>query len=333
MHAIRVIILFLIIRGLKTVFIANSLGINRSTVYRIRKKYLLEQTTNFADRPRSKRKRKYTKEFEERLVTIVHISPRVFGYERNYWILKTLSNYMWKETGIKVSESTIYRILKSNKISCHRPKQRIHSPDPDYLEKKSKIEKMVNNPPEGSTVLYLDEHDAHLNPSIRRCWQKVGEQKKVYTPGKNEKLYIFGAYSPYEKKIVCWKIFGRKRSEEFFEFLKHLTKVFPQKKIILILDNFTIHKSKKLNKLIELNSDIKNRLEFVFLPTYAPELNPIERQWNTIKGRAESNYIFNDKEEFSIAVDNTLKNLYEETQLYCDDFDVNQKNLKSLVYV
>jgi hypothetical protein len=42
-------------------------------------------------------------------------------------------------------------------------------------------------------VLYSDEVDVHLNPKIGRDWMLPGQQRRVVTPGKNEKFYLAGA--------------------------------------------------------------------------------------------------------------------------------------------
>ena len=36
-------------------------------------------------------------------------------------------------------------------------------------------------------VFYEDEVDSHLNPGIGADWQLRGQQKRVVTPGQNEK--------------------------------------------------------------------------------------------------------------------------------------------------
>lgn len=38
-------------------------------------------------------------------------------------------------------------------------------------------------------VFYGDEVDIHLNPKIGADWQSCGQQKRVVTPGQNEKYY------------------------------------------------------------------------------------------------------------------------------------------------
>ena len=42
-------------------------------------------------------------------------------------------------------------------------------------------------------VFYEDEVDIHLNPKIGADWQLRGQQKRVITPGQNEKYYLAGA--------------------------------------------------------------------------------------------------------------------------------------------
>ena len=47
----------------------------------------------------------------------------------------------------------------------------------------------------------------------------------------------------------------------------------------MILDNGSIHKSKKIKEFLKKNEEIK----LFFLPPYSPEYNPIERFWNWMK--------------------------------------------------
>ena len=42
-------------------------------------------------------------------------------------------------------------------------------------------------------VLYSDEVDVHLNPKIGLDWMLPGQQRRILTPGKNEKFYLAGA--------------------------------------------------------------------------------------------------------------------------------------------
>jgi hypothetical protein len=42
-------------------------------------------------------------------------------------------------------------------------------------------------------VLYSDEVDIHLNPKLGRDWMLRGHQRRIVTPGANQKFYLAGA--------------------------------------------------------------------------------------------------------------------------------------------
>jgi len=51
------------------------------------------------------------------------------------------------------------------------------------------------------------------------------------------------------------------------------------KKIFIILDNASIHRSRKVKKYLKKYKEI----HLLYLPTYSPEYNPVELFWKWIK--------------------------------------------------
>ena len=74
------------------------------------------------------------------------------------------------------------------------------------------------------------------------------------------------------------------------EFLHQIRAQYAGKKIVLIMDNATYHRCKKVRKWLGKYPEI-----FVgFLPTYAPEYNPVEQVWKWLKTmitRANPDYV------------------------------------------
>ena len=68
----------------------------------------------------------------------------------------------------------------------------------------------------------------------------------------------------------------------FIEFLRHLLHN-AVRKIILIVDGHPTHKAKSVRAFADA---VLDRLEIVFLPPYAPQLNPDELVWNDLKNNA-----------------------------------------------
>lgn len=92
---------------------------------------------------------------------------------------------------------------------------------------------------------------------------------------------------------IYWKQADKGNSKQFILFLHQLHQVNPAKKIILILDNSPIHKSKKVKKFVEKHPWV----ELFFLPPYSPEYNPIERFWLWLKQKVYGCKSFSKMEE------------------------------------
>ena len=149
----------------------------------------------------------------------------------------------------------------------------------------------------------MDETILSLHPPLRACWMRRGQQKRVSTPGTQKRLHLFGAYC-YGQDTVSWTTAKRKNSQAFIEFLEHLLLVcHPDKQIILVLDNASIHKSAASIAALSL---FEHRVQVVFLPTYCSFLNPIERFWRHLKDNVCVNKLYPDLDELTLAVEEQL---------------------------
>ena len=75
------------------------------------------------------------------------------------------------------------------------------------------------------------------------------------------------------------------KQEDFLEFLKKLRQANFDRFLIIILDNAKIHKAKILREFCQ-----KNKIIFVYLPPYSPDLNPIEFVWKDLKKKLSEYY-------------------------------------------
>jgi len=62
-----------------------------------------------------------------------------------------------------------------------------------------------------------------------------------------------------------------------------------EKRILIILDNYSVH----ISYLVRLIAKILN-IVLIFLHSYSPNLNPIEQVWRTIKLELYTKYIKNE---------------------------------------
>lgn len=122
---------------------------------------------------------------------------------------------------------------------------------------------------------YQDEVDIDLNPKIGADWMLKGQKKRIATPGQNQKHYLAGA--PHSGIGLLHYVSGNSKSYYLFiNLLDTLPSTYRRAKTLtLVVDNYIIHKSRKVEYWLEKNK----KFRLLFLPTYSPWLNPIELLW------------------------------------------------------
>ncbi|EJJ3927829.1 IS630 family transposase, partial [Salmonella enterica] len=147
--------------------------------------------------------------------------------------------------------------------------------DPHYEEKRLVIEQALAQEQTAHPVFYQDEVDIDLNPKIGADWMPKGQQKRIATPGQNQKHYLAGSLHSGTGR-VHYASGSSKSSDLFISLLETLRRTYRRAKTItLVADNYIIHKSRKVERWLEENP----KFRLLFLPTYSPWLNPIERLW------------------------------------------------------
>lgn len=127
----------------------------------------------------------------------------------------------------------------------------------------------------GEVVLFLDEMKIKLCPRMFPEWSIPDMRHHVEATVLNEKyLTLFGAVNIANGDLTK-AIFERSRSLEFVLFLDKIQEKYPNHKIHIVMDNFSIHKSRETRQYLEMNPNIKP----VFQPTYSFYLNCIELLW------------------------------------------------------
>lgn len=141
--------------------------------------------------------------------------------------------------------------------------------------------------------MFLDESGIEDNACREHGWSLIGERcygEKVYQH-KHRISIIAGLCN---NNIVASLIFEGNCNKAIFEMyvqdvlIKELT---PGQ--VVVMDNINFHKNSKVKELIESRG-----ASILFLPTYSPDLNPIEHHWfkikNEIRKTANSFEIFFD---------------------------------------
>lgn len=249
---------------------------------------------------------------EAALKELVEQEPRKAGYPFSTWTCAELVRELAKKGFEAVSRETIRVHLHALDYRILRPVLSIASPDPQYRRKVKRLKKYKKQAKNGEILLYFqDEIDLNLLPGILRCWTLRGSQRKVMTPGLNQKRYGFGAVN-YVSGQTLHRIEEHKNSTGFCAFVEQFMQTVIQspqyhgQKIVLVVDNFIIHRSQKTLEFLEKYAD---QLILFALPTYSPWLNLIERLWKHLRRIVTHNHLFQTISQLVEAVHSFLDTL------------------------
>ncbi|APR87948.1 Mobile element protein [Minicystis rosea] len=141
------------------------------------------------------RLRKVDEAFRRRVAQLLKRTPDSFGWRRPTWTRELLCLQMKQEGRPEVAVCTMGRVLARLGARLGMPKPVVLCPwKRDAREARlAEIRALEASASPLEPVLYSDEVDIHPNPKIGRDWMLPGHQRRVVTPGKNEKFYLAGA--------------------------------------------------------------------------------------------------------------------------------------------
>ena len=138
-------------------------------------------------------------------------------------------------------------------------------------------------------LLFYDEAFFCRESTVTRGWYPRGCKAEIQCPKTFEKVGTCGAVSPGDGRLYSL-VFNGFDSDTFIYYLRWLLKVFKtKKKIVIVLDNASSHKSYKVKEFV---AKYKKRLDLLYLPPYSPDLNPIERVWKHLRYHVTHNVYF-----------------------------------------
>ena len=270
--------------------IANVLFCSRSTVYRAVESYSsgkLRIGIGAEDKVSALRVgRIYIPSLKRSLLALVKRAPGAFGWCRTRWSCATLSLELKAKRGISVSAETVRSWLHELGYVWKRAKHVAKDDDPERARKLGRIRSVFEQLGASEALLFADELDIHLLPKIGYQWMLKGTQEEVMTPGSNKKMFLAGALDIMTGKILH-TVGCSKNRFLFIELLNRIERTYKKfDRIYVVVDNYKIHKAKDVQKWLDAHS----RFEPLWLPTYCPRANPIERVFGDVQDKCTRNH-------------------------------------------
>ncbi len=132
---------------------------------------------------------------------------------------------------------------------------------------------------------FIDAVHPTLNSEVSYGWIEKGAEHQVLSNSGRTRMNLLGALNPNDITDIFTKEYKTINYESAQDFLDELGKRNPEaKKIKVIIDNARYFKKLEKDDLIA-----DQRIEIIRLPTYAPNLNLIERLWRFLKKKVLKN--------------------------------------------
>ena len=211
------------------------------------------------------------------------LAPSPDGPPPSRWTLRGIrATFPWLHN---YTLSGVWRVLHRAGLHIRAARVRQHSPDPEY---ETKVEHLlaclrdaVAHPGEIELV-FLDEMGYYRWPKEGRAWCQAAPTPAPLADrdGPNNKQWrVIGALNARSGRVdyLDAYIIGR---EKVIRFHRQLATAYPDARLIYVVqDNWSIHHHAEVEAAL---SDLP-QIEPVWLPTYAPWLNPIEKLWRWLR--------------------------------------------------
>jgi transposase len=280
--------------GLSISRIAGMLKTNRPKVERCIDKALeFGAIAALSDLPRKGRPPEITEEAKAWVISLACQKPKDLEYPEETWTMQLLAEHIHKHCSAmghpsleKLARGTVSKILSSHDIQPHKISYYLERRDPDFDQKMGQVLSVYKRV-EVLRAQNEDSEEVFISYDEKPGIQAIGNVAPDLPPVPGRHTNIGRDYE-YKRHGTLSLMAGlnlmtgyihnavvdQHRSFEFVSFLKQLDANYPNaKKINIILDNHSAHKSKET---CEYLASVPNRFEFIFTPKHGSWLNLVE---------------------------------------------------------
>lgn len=307
-EALRIRAVMKIRSGVSPEIVAQSIGVNRTTVYDWLAKHRDGGISALKERKAPGRQPKLDgKKIKWLFDVLTQKSPQQLKFEYALWTREMIQQIIKDKFGINLSLPSIGRLLSQLGFTCQKPLykaiQKNESLVQEWLKKVfPQIKRRAKS--EKADIYFGDAAHIRSDHHAGKTWGLKGKTPVVKSSGARFGFSLISAItSKGHMKFMVKE--GSVNSDVFIEFLKRLMSGV-NKKVFLIVDSGPSHISKKTKAFVE---SVSKKLELFYLPPYSPELNPDELVWNHLKNHTVGRSTVVDKNDFKKKVSRSMRSL------------------------
>lgn len=289
-------------QGLGPTEVSRRLGVSVRWVGKWRARWLASPCIEaLADAPRSGRPPTIATATKCELVKLACDRPPELTFSA-VWTQQQLADELRRQRGIRVSRSTVQRVLSAEGLRPHRVRLWLHSPDPQFRQKVERVCQLYIAPPVGSTVVCIDEKPmqalARKHPTKREGDASVRREFEYVRRGTCCLLAGFNVRTGE----VLGNVVGRRTGPALVTFLERVAKRYPKGHVYVVWDNLNIHSDGREKRWTNFNKRHRKRFHFIHTPLHASWVNQIEIWFSILQRRVLRHGTFTGTRELRDAV-------------------------------
>jgi transposase len=296
---VKITVLLMLDLGFSAIDTAVALGIDDSTVYRYADHYI--DSGSLGDYLQDKYVPYDGKLSAEQLrILCLELSARL------YRTAKEIASFIANQFGVTYSATGVVPLLKRLGFVYKKTRQVPVKTDP--VAQKAFLEQLdgLLSSSQASTaaVYFLDA--VHPQHNTRSChgWIKSGEDFEVLSNSGRERVNINGALNAHDVTDVVVREDERINADSVIALYQQLQQKHPRGEITVICDNARYYRSRIVKEWIQTS-----RIRQVFLPSYSPNLNLIERLWKYLRKKVIDAEYYQTKQKFREAIFGFFENI------------------------
>jgi transposase len=274
--------------GVKVKTIAESLLTSVRTITRWLKVFVQRRLASlFSNNVGNENAAKLKREHKKEIKWLLSQPPDEYGIPPRFWDVPKLKKYVSAVFDVVYeSDASYHLLLKFCGLSLKYPDVVSPRRDEEAIKKRTReirkeIKVLLKN--NEWMVFASDETRLQKEAEIRRAWLVKGKRTVVKTERSREHQNYLGFLNQKTFEALVFEI-KRGNTKETIRVLRELIQLYPDKKICIVWDNASWHKTKELRNELKKGKSLE-RIHLIALQPYAPETNPIEHVWDYAKSK------------------------------------------------
>jgi hypothetical protein len=222
------------------------------------------------------------------------------------WTTKLVRHFIYTRFGIEYCRERVRQLLHVLGFRLRRLRHcHLKAKAEEQEAFVAELEALVAEWSEEWELLFVDEATVRRHPTLTAQWCLVDAVPEVPTGDDHTKVHVYGAVAPLTGR-THYHISPVLGKGEFAQFLQHLLRYHPGKRLLVIHDRGEQHKGAPVEAIIR---EAGGRLVLKPQPAYSPELNPQERIWKWLRRVVTHNHWFETLHEQIDAIRNFFRYL------------------------